>query len=100
MKGGTLFFLRSFSLNVICLYLEQKKAWIHCRNVLNSLCSCSCIVPFYAIKIFSSRNSAIILEGLLSLVSFLILTKNPPKNTNNCISKLGKSKVKLKVFSF
>ena len=46
MKGETVFFLRSSSLNVIRLYLKQKKAWIHRRKVLNSSCSCSCIVPF------------------------------------------------------
>ncbi len=46
MKGEDNFFLRSSSLNDICLYLKQKKAWIHCRKVLDSLCSRSCIVPF------------------------------------------------------
>ena len=30
----------------ISLYLKQKKALIHHRKVLNSLCSRSCIVPF------------------------------------------------------
>ncbi len=34
------------SLNDISLYLKQKKAWIHRRKVLDSLCSRSCIVPF------------------------------------------------------
>ena len=49
MKGETIFFIHSFSLNVICLYLKQNKAWIHRRKVLNSnsSCSCLCIVPFH-----------------------------------------------------
>ena len=52
MKGETIFFLHSSSLNVICLYLKKKKkAWIHFRKVLDSLCSRSCIVPFW-LKIF------------------------------------------------
>ena len=50
MKGEVNFFLRSSSLNDICLYLNQKKAWIHRRKVLDSLCSRSCIVPFRSEK--------------------------------------------------
>ena len=48
MKGEDNFFLRGSSLNDICPYLKGKKAWINCRKVLDSLCSCSCscIVPF------------------------------------------------------
>ena len=46
MKGEDNFFLRISSLNDICLYSKQKKAWIHRRKVLDSLCFRSCIVPF------------------------------------------------------
>ncbi len=46
MKGENNFFLRISSLNDTFLYLKQKKAWIHRKKVLNSLCSRSCIVPF------------------------------------------------------
>ena len=46
MKGKDNFSLCGSPLNDISLYLKQKKAWIHRRKVLNSSCSCSCIVPF------------------------------------------------------
>ncbi len=54
MKGKDNFSFCVFSLNDINQYLKQKKAWIHRRKVLNSLCSRSCIVPF-SNKCSSSR---------------------------------------------
>ncbi len=46
MKGKDIFSFCGSSLNEISLYLKYKKAWIHRRKVLDSLCSRSCIVPF------------------------------------------------------
>ena len=46
MKGTDNFSFCGSSLNDINLYLKQKNAWIHRRKMLDSLCSCSCIVPF------------------------------------------------------
>ena len=52
------------SLNDISLYLKQKKAWIHHRKVLDSLCSRSCIVPF---EILKQKNCKRIIPNILIL---------------------------------
>ena len=46
MKGEDNFFLRSSSLKWHLPILKAKKAWIHRRKVLDSLCSLSFIFPF------------------------------------------------------
>ncbi len=50
MKGKNNFSSRGSSLNDISLYLKPKKARIHHRKVLDSLCSRSCIVPFNVLQ--------------------------------------------------
>ena len=48
MKGKDNFSFCGSSLNNISLYLKQKKAWIHGRKVLDSLCSRSCMMMIVA----------------------------------------------------
>ncbi len=54
------------SLNDISLYWKQKKAWIHSRKVLDSLCSRSFIVPF-------REKTKILYSKLTSMANFSLI---------------------------
>ncbi len=71
MKGKDNFSFCGSSLNDNSLYLEGKKAWIHRRKVLNSLCSRSCIVPFV------EDNLGLCLSSTQSLYLFILCVDTP-----------------------